>query len=332
MSDELFDVVLLSGGGIKGFGELGMLQYHYEKKTLVLDHVKEFVGTSVGSMINILLVCGYTPMEIFTKIYSVENIFSPSDVSNIFEIFSVYGIMSIQPLISIVEDMVRQKLGMLPTLLQLKNMTGKTFTAAAINVGKSRVEYLSYDTYPNLGAVDAVKMSCNLPVVFHRIKYEDNYWIDGGLVDSFPYGAIKNTTGKILGILVTGKNTSTVTNSKEDTFINYLYKIMLVPMDPLTQLKTKNLGPNVKLLIAEFENISILNFNMNPSKKMEMFIKGYNTAKRADEKEILMIPEWDVDQDLSSDTETGRDGVSGFSELRSNTKFDGWDSDIWESH
>lgn len=290
---EKFDVVLLSGGGIKGIGELGALHYHYENGPLDLEHVEEYVGTSIGSLINLLMVCGYTPMEIFTKVYTTNEFFKLPELGSPLDIFSNYGIASIHSLFRIVEELVISKIKKIPTLLELKNITGKLLTITVVNVSKKRVEYINYETHPSLNAIDAIKMSCNLPFIFHKIKYNGDYWVDGGLADSFPYGGVKNKTGNILGVIVSGIDISTGTS--EDTFINYIYNLIVIPMNPIVQLRTKNIGKNVKLVIVNFDNISILNFSIENDKKMEMFMKGYQVAKREDEKEILYIKDWKFD-------------------------------------
>ena len=285
---EKFDVVLLSGGGIKGIGELGVLLYYQEKGMLDLDHVQEFVGTSIGSMINLLMVCGYTPMEIFIKIYTTRDIFNFMDFNDIWSVFTNYGIMSIQPLINIVEEMVKAKFGSLPTFLELKNLTGKLFTITSTNVNKARSEDFNYETRPHLGVVNAVKMSCNLPVIFHKIKYHGDYWVDGAVADGFPYTSVKNKLGRILGVVVAG----TDREKYKDTFINYLYQMITIPMNVITHLRTKNIGKNVKLITVIFDDVPIIKFAMESKKKMDMFMKGYHCAQREEEKELLLIKKW----------------------------------------
>jgi predicted acylesterase/phospholipase RssA len=318
---EKFDVVLLSGGGIKGIGELGILHYYYERGMLDLSHVTEFVGTSIGSLINLLMICGYTPMEIFTKVYTTTNFFKPGDFANLWSLFNNYGITSIDPLMKIIESMVIEKLGKLPSLSELKKITGKIFTVSVVNVSKTRIEYFDHETQPNLGVVDAVKMSCNLPLIFQKIKYKGDYWVDGGLVDSFPYAAVKNTTKKILGVVVTG----TDKDDREDTFINYLYKLVIIPMNTMTQLKTKNMGKNMKLITMIFNGISILNFAVESSKKMDMFMKGYRVAKIEEEKELLAVQGWLWEGREEALELVDNNEWSG--EVSSSADKDGWDWD-----
>ena len=63
-------------------------------------------------------------------------------------------------------------------------------------------------------------------------------------------------------------------------------------MNTMTQLRTKNVGKNVKLVSMIFNGISILNFAMESSKKMDMFMKGYRTAQCEEEREILSVKGW----------------------------------------
>lgn len=49
------DTIVLSGGGIKGIGQLGALHYCREKGYLDMLRVNTLAGTSIGSIICLLL-------------------------------------------------------------------------------------------------------------------------------------------------------------------------------------------------------------------------------------------------------------------------------------
>jgi len=72
---DFFKTVVLSGGGTKGLLILGALQYYYEKSYYNMDEVVTYCGTSIGSVISLLLICGYPPLDIFTEIYKTCNFF-----------------------------------------------------------------------------------------------------------------------------------------------------------------------------------------------------------------------------------------------------------------
>ena len=59
---EKIKIVCFGGGGIKGIS-LGGLNYVLHKHG-VLKNVKVFAGVSIGAILALLNVCGYTPIEI----------------------------------------------------------------------------------------------------------------------------------------------------------------------------------------------------------------------------------------------------------------------------
>ena len=65
----MFNAIVLSGGGIKGFGILGGIQYLLDNN--LLSDVKYYSGTSIGSIICYFLAIGYTPIEMI--IYIISN-------------------------------------------------------------------------------------------------------------------------------------------------------------------------------------------------------------------------------------------------------------------
>jgi hypothetical protein len=65
----MFNAIVLSGGGIKGFGTLGGIQYLLDNN--LLSDLKYYSGTSIGSIICYFLAIGYTPIEMI--IYIISN-------------------------------------------------------------------------------------------------------------------------------------------------------------------------------------------------------------------------------------------------------------------
>ena len=65
-----YDTLVLPGGGIKGLILLGGVQYLIDN--YYMKNIKNFVGTSIGSIIGYLLIIGYTPIEIFVYFQSPQ--------------------------------------------------------------------------------------------------------------------------------------------------------------------------------------------------------------------------------------------------------------------
>jgi len=286
---KLFDAVVISGGGTNGILALGSLHYYHERKLYNPEHVKEYAGASVGSIICLLLACGYYPMEIFREIYDMDNFFTAKDCHSFWEIFSKMGIMTTQGLTEKIEGLVKKRLGVLPTLGKLKEMTGKRLCISGANVTKHKGDMYSPETHPNLNAVKAVIISCNLPIIFQGIKYRGEYVVDGGLVNNFPWDFI--TEGlHILGIVIVVGNDGMF---HDNEFIGYLYRVITLPINTLTDLRCQIAPDNVHTIKTSCKGKTILEFSMSHETKMDMFLEGYRSAEEEENIEYITVMGWD---------------------------------------
>ncbi len=74
----------------------------------------------------------------------------------------------------------------LQTFQDFKNAGFKDLYVSVANVTKHTNEILSYENAPNMPVADAVRMSMSIPLYFEAIKYNDDYYADGGLVNGYP--------------------------------------------------------------------------------------------------------------------------------------------------
>jgi len=58
----------------------------------------------------------------------------------------------------------------------------------ATNINSEELEKIdiSHKTHPNLSLITALRMTMSFPLIFEPILYENNCYIDGGLVNNFP--------------------------------------------------------------------------------------------------------------------------------------------------
>ena len=61
---EEFNALVLAGGGLKGFGILGGIQYLIDAKKIELKKIHYYAGTSIGAVICFFLAIGYNPIDI----------------------------------------------------------------------------------------------------------------------------------------------------------------------------------------------------------------------------------------------------------------------------
>ena len=292
MSVKKFDAIVISGGGIKGLCSLGALQYEYEKKTYDPDNVSIYAGTSIGSVISLLMICGYTPLEAFKSIYEIDDFLDiRSEGVDVWDFVKFMGLMSIKGFMDKIETLVKSKLGYIPTLKELKDNTGKTLVVPVTNITKMSCEYYTYKTKPNVSCLDAVKFSSNLPFVFQRLRFEDCYIADGGVIDNFPLDYIDNGKLHILGIVSTGYN---IPVGKLKLY-DYFYSLAVLPIISNTKLRCRNAKSNTKLIELDTKKYPFLPFSISDNDKMEMFSEGYNNAKITDSIIYLNCEKWKDD-------------------------------------
>jgi predicted acylesterase/phospholipase RssA len=305
---DIYEAITLSGGGAKGVIQLGVLYYYEEQRLLDFKKVKEYAGTSIGSAICTLLVCGYTPLELFSKICSIDDFIS-SRKNSIFvtwENILKMGLFNIDDFCSLIEEFIIEKIGHIPSFLELYQKTGKKLSVSGSNITKMVEEKYSVDTTPNMSCLKAIKRSCCLPGVFGQIEEDGICYADGGLVNNFPWDYISPGL-KTLGV-VTMNDDSQITKNK----FGYIAGCIILPINTLTLLRLSSIPSNVNAIVV-ISDLSTLQLSLSLKEKMDMFSEGYQEAKRKDRCEYLYIPGWnDKFEDKESDKIIEEIGYEGW--------------------
>jgi NTE family protein len=285
---ETYDSIILSGGGTKGFCTLGALQYMYDN-FLIKEDNKYFIGTSIGSIISYLLAIGYKPIEIVVYLCS----------NNVFELLLTNfsntlwsGIYDYSIISKHCETMTLNKLNYIPTLKELKEILKKELIICSYNLTKHKREYISYLNYPNLSCIDAIRMSSSIPFIFNECIYNNDEYIDGGVIDNFPINILSTDDEKFknispIGINLGDYNTSDIIEEENTNYnkiiklINKLYNIIMIP-----NKEKKEYQISIDTIEIKTE-IKFYNFSISHTRKLELFSYGYNCAKHYFDNKIL---------------------------------------------
>jgi predicted acylesterase/phospholipase RssA len=259
----------LSSGGVKGIAILGALHCLYEKQILDYKNIEVFIGTSIGSIIALLLSIDYTPNELFESVVQIESPFSENTLLSVWErikgFMDNFGLLSLKPMENIVAKLIIKKLGTVPTLKELYVITKKQFICVTTNCTNMREEYLYHETFPDLLCTEAISMSCNIPLIFEKIKYNNNYYVDGGITDPFPINFTRKIfSGEIIGVEVIEDCIL------EDNLLSYIYTIFSTPL-----MKIKNTITDEKMKIISIKLKEKFSLKPTLDKKIELFILGY---------------------------------------------------------
>ena len=191
------NILVLAGGGMKGLGILGSIKYLEEID--MIKNIEIFAGTSIGLIISILLIIGYKSTDIykFAKLLDI----SKSLLFDINYLFTDYSINKSDNYEIIISEILKNKnIDPNMTLLELYKLTKKKVIGTTVCLSTRNVEYISYENYPDLNILTLIKMSSAVPILFPPVKYNDNLYVDGGLIDNFPIDLFENQLENVIGI------------------------------------------------------------------------------------------------------------------------------------
>ena len=266
------ETIILGPGGMKGFATMGSLLYL--EKIGWLENVTTYVGVSVGAILGVLLVAGYTVTEIIDHSLSVSlfHDFMSLDLSQIRE---NSGLISNQQVKDRLGERLISKFGYIPTLQEFYAFTGIKYVAVTMNITLGEVEYISKDTEPDLSTVDAVMLSMNIPFVFYKIRYKGNIFVDGALANPYPVDVFDDGKTNILGIYIDHAN-----QVNTESIASYFYFILHSMTNRLKKLAMQKLSPCCKHLIILTSITDTIGLSIDNEAKSDMIVQGYEQAKK----------------------------------------------------
>jgi predicted acylesterase/phospholipase RssA len=257
-------ILVLSGGGIKGISFIGALQAL--KEFDILNSIKIFAGTSIGSLILLLIVIGYSPNELyeFVKIFD----FSKLNICDINILITKYGLNDGNIVIEILNNFLTKKnYNKDITFKELYDKTNKELIITTTNINKRCCEYLSYKNYPNLSVVMAVRMSISLPLIFTPVKYNNNLYVDGSCMDNLPIEIFKEQE-KIIALYL---DDDIDEQNEINSFELYGYSV-------LNSIMNQKIINKKNTIIIYIKSINSANFNIDLNKKINLYEIGYNSV------------------------------------------------------
>ena len=198
--------IVLSGGGYLGFYELGALQKLFEEKYIHLQDIETIYGVSVGSIIGCILCLTDNINDVVD--YAINRPWNKHvkiNISQMFEIVDKCGIVNDSLIQIILEPLLKvNELNCESTLLDLYETTKKELHIFSVEMDKfddGLVDF-NYKTHPELSIIEAVYMSCSIPLLFQPKYYNNSYYIDGGIINNYPMDICvkENDEKEVLGI------------------------------------------------------------------------------------------------------------------------------------
>jgi len=273
-----YNTVVLSGGSMKAIATLGALQYCFDNNLLHPDNIHTYAGTSAGAILSYLMIIGYSPIEVLCYVVMEDLIKNPHYL-NLANLFSGEGAMSFFEIYDHLEKLTINKIGRLITFKDIKLCFGKNILVAVYNLTKKQVEYLSPESTPDMPCLTGLRMSCSLPFIFNKCRYEGCDYIDGGVADNFPISRVEEDGNRVLGFHINIFGLA----GDEDALIPTIYSILSIPLIELEKRKLDNSSADI--IYIDRIKYSMLDFNITSKEKLDMFSDGYQIAQDHFEKE-----------------------------------------------
>ena len=213
------DTLFLSGCGTKGTAFIGAFKALIEKNIIDFKQIRRYVCCSGSSIIGVLLCCGYN----LNFICNLSNKLDYSKLLNLDDLDDIFlnqGLFSNDNIGKLIDNIIQKKYNKKNiSLKQFYQLTNKHLICKVYNLSQKCEEYFSYENHPNMKVSTLVQMTTCIPLFFKPIKYNDKYYIDGGILCIMPFiDKYKNYIG--LYIKEDEKNIRDMNTFEYYTYIN----------------------------------------------------------------------------------------------------------------
>lgn len=223
--------IILAGGGYNGLLELGVLDYAMSNNILDIDNVKTIYGTSVGSLIGLLLSLSINIKDIIDFFVNKPwHKMIQFDVSKLFNIQNYNGIFDKSFIEGIITPFLHS-IDVSPNITMKEHfeITGKELHVISCDMNEMERVSLNYKTFPDIKMIDAIYASCCIPIVLKPLLYKNYVFVDGGVLNNYPIDLCieeQDCSLNSLGITFNRSNYNVVIreNSTITEFTNKLYK------------------------------------------------------------------------------------------------------------
>ena len=260
-----------SGGGIKGLAFIGALEKLIEKKIFLLSDIKSFVGTSAGAILSFLLNLGWDMNEIKDFVLNFNFNKLTSEINSL-SFFEKFGIQDGERLQLLFIKFLESKLNVKDiTFKELYEKTHKKLLIIGTNLTKSEEVVFSYKNTPNFSVILALRISVSIPVIFTPVKYENDFYVDGGIINNFPLNhCSKRST---FGFYI--KNSY---NNKINSIKNLMTSVLSIIADTISQKNIKKYKKNI-IEITNTE-LTYTKFDIDLETKLKIIKMGSDATEK----------------------------------------------------
>lgn len=266
---KLKNIIIISGGGIKGYAALGAVSKLKELE--IIDEPDVYCGTSIGSSLCLLLSIGYSCEDIFTILHDID-----SDMLIKYNIDSIlndshFGIANLDAFISVIIILLKKKnISKKITFKKLFNKFKKKLVVTGVCLNDSKLYYFNHINTPDMEVITAIRISCSIPFIFKPVIYDNKIWIDGGCFNNYPIEYFKDKLDDVIGISLEDNDAFIETFDDIPSYISQVFKCIIKGLSYGKYEKYKKNTIKIKV------NSNFTFFDITKEEKKILYNHGYN--------------------------------------------------------
>lgn len=251
--------LVISGGGPTLIHVLGAIQQLEKQEFICLKNIETIYGTSAGAIVGVLICLGYDWETINDYIIKRpwHDVF-PIKVQSIFDAYTKKGIFDISTIEKCFKPLLDAKdISMSITLEEFFALSHIELHLFSFEMNEYKMHDISYLTHPNLSLIQAIQMTCSLPLLISPVCIDDKCYIDGGVFCNYPLNYCIES-GKSLDEILGFKNNYCSDNiiiNTDSTLMDFLLSFIF---KAVFSVNTDHNQPALKNeVICDAKNLSI---------------------------------------------------------------------------
>jgi predicted acylesterase/phospholipase RssA len=218
----MIEHLVLSGAGTNGLVQIGLLHYLFDQKKIILSNIKSIYSTSAGAIISILLLIGVPIIEI--KEYIIHRPWE-----KFFDIqFHEKGIFPCSHLSDMIKPfMLAYDIPDNYTLQDLYEKSGIDLHIFTTKINGLEGVDLNHVTFPTVTLSESIQMTSSLPIVFTPVKFNNEYYIDGGFINNCPLQSIQKKCYPKDSILIIDIAQQCPNYTEDSSMFEYVHILLL---------------------------------------------------------------------------------------------------------
>jgi NTE family protein len=266
--------LVFSGGGMKGIAFIGVLKVLEQYN--IINSINTYLGCSAGSIIALLVLIGYTHNDLY-RLFTNIDLAKYQDL-RMDEFLNKKGIDSGENFMKLITIIVKKKgITAETTFEELFKKTGKSLIVVGSNITRNNCKYFNHIDTPNAKVLQSIRISISYPYFFQPVVYEDELYVDGGLLNHFPIKYFGEDCMDVLGILLHDRKFDEDRINLNHTIEDYTLSLLSAVIDNVISLITS--GMEGKYIHIDIKNLNSMNFHEINSEKIKIYLEGIKKTR-----------------------------------------------------